>query len=192
MRSRLISLEMVVSFNEWFEDVAVPNNYDKRINAFLNQYPSKLSDFNPKQAQHSAYCCPRSWEFMNSLLQNKPILVDDDIPLFAGTISPGVATEFVTYSQIFDKLPKYEDIIKDPNNFPIPENMSEQWATIAHLSEKATDKTISKVFDYISRFKLPMVIMAYKTLACNYGEWFDSLEGQKYTVHFVEYLYGND
>lgn len=189
MRSRLINLHLVVSYEEWFENIAVRDQYDSRIIAFLSQYPSKLHDFNPENGTDTSFCCPRTWEFMNKLLKIKKDVVDKDIPLYAGTISPGVATEFVGFSQIFHSLPNIKDIVKDPLGTPIPDNIAKQWATVAHLNEKATDANIDKVFAYIDRFKLPIMIMGARMLQERFSKWFVSPEGRKYTVKFAQYMY---
>lgn len=58
MQSRLVHLEMAVVFDEWFEDVALANNYHPTIKAFLKANPSKLWDFRPDH-QDKTFCCPR-------------------------------------------------------------------------------------------------------------------------------------
>ncbi len=58
MQSRLIHLELAISFNEWLEDVAIKENYDSRIIAYLSQYPNELLDFRPDH-QEKTFSCPR-------------------------------------------------------------------------------------------------------------------------------------
>lgn len=58
MQSRLIHLELEVSFDEWLQDVALPHKYDSRIIAFLSQYPSKLMNFRPDHNEKT-FCSPR-------------------------------------------------------------------------------------------------------------------------------------
>ncbi|MEY3189127.1 MAG: hypothetical protein RIT41_1662, partial [Bacteroidota bacterium] len=89
MQSRLIHFVMEVSFTEWLEDVAIKDNYDSRLIAFLSMYPKYLMDFRPDH-QEKTFCCPRTWEFMNKLIMDEEI-VDEDAPLFAGTIKENLA-----------------------------------------------------------------------------------------------------
>lgn len=58
LQSRMVHLELELDFDEWLMDVALKQNYDKRIIAFLSQYPSKLMDFEPDH-HDKTFCCPR-------------------------------------------------------------------------------------------------------------------------------------
>ena len=58
MKSRLVHLSMDIDFDEWMQDVALKDNWDKRIIAYLSQYPSKLMDFKPDH-HNKTFCCPR-------------------------------------------------------------------------------------------------------------------------------------
>ena len=58
LRSRVVQLVMEVDSNDWLYDVAIPERYDSRVQAFLSAYPRKLMDFDPK-SQDETYCCPR-------------------------------------------------------------------------------------------------------------------------------------
>lgn len=191
MRSRLVNLELVSSFEDWMQNIAIPYKYDPRIIAFLNQYPSKLNDFNPEREENT-YCCPRTWEFMNKILKIKKTADEKDVPLYAGIISPGVAMEFIGFTKIFKELPHIDEIVKDPENFPIPENIGHQWATVAHLEEKATKDNIGKVYAYINRFRLPIAIMGARMLQSRFGYWFDTPEGSKYIYKMAQYLFSDE
>ena len=58
MQSRVIHLKMEARFDDWLRDVALPQNYDSRIIAFLSMYPSKLMDFRPDH-EDETFSCPR-------------------------------------------------------------------------------------------------------------------------------------
>jgi MoxR-like ATPase len=58
MVSRMVHLEMVLSHKEWMEDVALKENYDSRIIAYLSQFDSHLMDFKP-DSKGVPFCCPR-------------------------------------------------------------------------------------------------------------------------------------
>jgi hypothetical protein len=58
MESRVIQLEMEVDFDDWEKDVAIPQDYDHRIIAFLREEKDFLMDFRPDKEDKS-FCCPR-------------------------------------------------------------------------------------------------------------------------------------
>jgi hypothetical protein len=87
MQSRVVHIELQADFEEWLEDVAFKEGYDERIIAFLSQWPGKLMDF---KADHhdKTFCCPRTWEFVNRLIQGRQEL-DSIQSLLGGTITSG-------------------------------------------------------------------------------------------------------
>lgn len=189
MQSRLIHLHMVHSFDDWLEQVAYKEQYDPRIISYLNQYPSELMDFDPNHKEKT-YCCPRTWSFMNNLIKGQEI-VSEDIPLYAGTITSGVAVKFVEYTKIFSDLPNIQQIVSDPENALLPDDLAYQWATVAHIQEYASDSNIVPIVKYISRFKLPIKIMGMKMIFNKNPEWKKNPEVVKLSLDLVSYLWTN-
>ncbi|MFA7188500.1 MAG: hypothetical protein WC117_00260 [Sphaerochaetaceae bacterium] len=58
LESRVVHIEMMASFDEWLYDVALKENYDPRVIAFLSQNNNRLMDFKPDH-QDKTFCCPR-------------------------------------------------------------------------------------------------------------------------------------
>jgi hypothetical protein len=162
MQSRLVHLELEVVFQEWLEDVALAENYDSRIIAFLNQYPSLLMDFNPDHKDRT-FCCPRTWEFLNRLIKGK-VVTESKTPLYAGTISSHVAATFVQFTRIFDNLITVREIMNDPENCPLSNDNSIRWATISHMMEMIDEKNFEGMATYANRFPLPFKIIFYRSV----------------------------
>ena len=133
MQSRVVHIEMEINFNEWLEDVALKQNYDQRIIGFLAQFPSKLMTFDPNHTDKT-FCCPRTWEFMNRLLAVTDV-TDDRVALYGGTISPGIAAEFVQFTKIYGSLINIREVITNPATAPLPEGAPMKWATVSMLME---------------------------------------------------------
>lgn len=162
MQSRVIHLEMQISFEDWLMDVALKQGYDSRIIAFLNMNNGKLMDFNPDHNEKT-FCCPRTWSFVNKIIKNNP--VDNNIiPLLAGTITSGVAIEFVQFVKVFDKLVKLEDVLNNPTSTPVPTDKALMWATVTTLMEKVDGTTFQQIATYIDRFDLSFKILFYRSL----------------------------
>ena len=188
MQSRLVHLELEVSFDEWLQDVALPNKYDPRIIAFLSQYPSKLMDFRPDHNEKT-FSSPRTWQFMNQLIKDKPVL-DSKAAMYAGTITSGVAMEFIQYCKIFLDLVTIDQIVTNPNITPVPTDPSLCWATVSHLMEKVTEDNLQSVCTYIDRFDISFRILFFRSVMITHGKVLENHPAFKSSVISVsKYLY---
>lgn len=174
MQSRLINLAMDVDFNCWLEDVAIPQEYDPRVIAFLSQFNAKLMDFRPDH-NDKTFCCPRTWEFLNRLIKGKEFRIQKDpdgtvthfemrenLPLYAGTITSGTAIEFVQFCQVINNIIKVSQILADPDNCPVPSDNMLQWGTIAAMIDKITEETFGPMTVYADRFAINFRILFYR------------------------------
>lgn len=188
MQSRLVHLEMEVSFEEWLEDVAILENYDSRIIAYLSQYPSKLMDFRPDH-QEKTFCCPRTWEFVNRLIKDKDIN-DSYASLLSGAITSGIAVEFVQFTRIFKTLISIDTIIADPFGCNVPQDNSTKFAIISHLMEKVDVKNFDPVCTYINRFDIPFRILFFRALLIRKSDMRQHPSFIKSMAEMSKYLYG--
>lgn len=159
MQSRLIHIEMVHDHAQWLEDVALAKNYDARIIAYLSYMPGRLMDFRPEH-NDKTFCCPRTWEFMNRMVLGMTNSeMDEYKKLFAGTITSGVATDFVSFTKVYDQMITFEAIMADPMNAPVPDDLMTRWAVSCHIQEKMTTDTFGAACVYINRFPTDMQIL---------------------------------
>lgn len=158
MQSRLVHIEMVHNFDEWLEDVALVEQYDPRIIAYLSWKPDQLMDFRPDH-QNKTFNCPRTWEFMNRLVKGNPVN-DDRIALFAGTITSGSAASFVQYCSIYLNAITVKQILADPANCPVPRNdVALLWATVTSMMEAVDDQNFGPLSEYAARLDMGMRIL---------------------------------
>lgn len=162
MQSRVVHIEMEINFNEWLEDVALKQNYDRRIIGFLAQFPSKLMTFDPNHTDKT-FCCPRTWEFMNRLLAVTDV-TDDRVALYGGTISPGIAAEFVQFTKIYGSLINIREVITNPATAPLPEGAPMKWATVSMLMEKVDARNFNALAEYMSRFDLTFRVLFFRSV----------------------------
>jgi hypothetical protein len=162
MQSRLVHLEMEIDFDQWLEDVALKENYDPRVIAFLMQFPNKLMDFKPDHHEKT-FCCPRTWEFVDRLIRGREV-TDESAILLTGAITSGVAMEFVQFTKIYSEMINITDIRKDPDNCRLPQEKALKWAVITHLMEKINDENFKDLTTYIDRFDLSFRILFYRSI----------------------------
>ena len=162
LQSRLVHMELTVDTKEWV-DWASSNGIDHKITSFINFKPSNLFTF---QADHTdkTYACPRTWEFVNRLVKTVDSQSPYFLPMLAGTISEGVAREFVGYCKIFHELPSIEQIIAAPNSIKVPEEPSILFAMTGHLAEKANKQNCANLLQYLQRFPAEFQIICMREL----------------------------
>ncbi|QDP54402.1 MAG: putative sliding-clamp-loader subunit [Prokaryotic dsDNA virus sp.] len=165
MQSRVIHIEMQVSHQEWLEDVALKEHYDERIIAFLGFAEKYLMDFRPDHDEKT-FCCPRTWEFMNKLIKGKEV-TQEKTALYAGTITSGVAAEFVAFCQLKDELVTIKDVLRDPENAPIPEGHNaaqRKWIIVTHLMTQANEENLHDLSTYINRMDMAFRVLFFRGL----------------------------
>jgi hypothetical protein len=168
MQSRVIHIEMQLNFRDWLEDVAIKENYDERVIAYLSYKPQNLMDFRPDH-QEKTFCCPRTWEFMHRLINGKDI-EDEKTPLYAGTLTSGVAVDFVQFSKVHKTIVKVDDVVKDPTGCPIPSDSPSKWMVITHLGGNITDKNLGALCIYANRMPIEFKVLFYRTMMVRHPE----------------------
>ena len=162
MQSRVVHLEMQIHFEEWLYDVALKEGYDSRIIAYLSQFPSKLMDFRPDHNEKT-FCCPRTWEFTNRLIKDRDVN-DTSAILLAGTITSGVAVDFVQFTKVFHNLVTISEIRADPLTCRIPTDVGSKWAVTSHMMEKVTEENFDDLAVYADRFTIDFRILFYRSI----------------------------
>lgn len=181
MQSRLIHIEMIHSFPEWYEDVALAQKYDERITAYLNYKQDDLYDFKPDH-QEKTFASPRTWEFMNKLLKDKKFEyktlndgsqvfeMQEKTALYAGTITSGVAANFVAFCALQKELLTIKDVLADPDGAPVPDMPQRKWIITMHLLGHLNKDNFDKIAKYIRRFDTSFEIQFYRGLMVQHPE----------------------
>lgn len=160
MNSRLIHLELRTDWQIFFEDVAVPLNFDSRIIAFLAMYNHLLSNFDP-ESNEKTFACPRTWEFLSRIINGKSV-TQEKIALYAGVIGQGVAMQFVDFCNVYSKLVTFEQIVADPQNCSLPDETALRWATVTMVLERVKHANFGQCCEYISRFPAEFMILFFQ------------------------------
>lgn len=191
MKSRLIHLKMDINHQEWLEDVAFAQDYDPRIIAYLAYKPSALMDFDP-DSEEDTFCCPRTWEFVNDLLKVLgPNLDNDAAALLAGTITSGVAVDFIQFSKVFASMVKVEDIEANPTGCPVPTDNPTKYAVTCHMMDRITKDNVDALMTYINRFDVTFRILLIRSVVARNPELQSHSAVSRAVVELGKYLHGN-
>lgn len=188
MQSRVVHIEMKISFDEWLMDVALPQKYDQRVIAYLSQHPGKLMDFRPDH-QEKTFCCPRTWEFMERMVHGDDV-TDEYTPLYAGTITSGTAASFVQFTKVYATMPKWQDILDDPDGHALPTDLNTKWAVVTSLLEHVTEKTLDKLATYVNRLDSTFQILFFRSVMVNNKELRQHPAFAKAMLSLAQYLRG--
>lgn len=164
LQSRMVHFDVIVdpTAQEWLE-WAAQANIDHRIMAYIRYKPELLYNFRPDHTDKT-YASPRTWEFASRLIKNTPVEITD-LPLLAGTIGEGVASEFITYCKIYKTLLTVEQILQDPANIPVPQSPSEIYALTSSLAANAKRETIDALMGFITRLPIEFQIITLRDMA---------------------------
>lgn len=167
--SRVMRMEMKSDMDDWLEDFALKKGIDDRIISYLLQFRTDFHSFDP-DSDHKSFCCPRSWEMVDNVIKGfqatgKSSTNNDDldIPMLDGLLSPGIASKFVGYCDVFGNIPTLVSVITDPKGAIVPEANDACYATATSLASNTDKSNIQHITEYIKR--LPKIHQGiYSTL----------------------------
>ncbi|QDH84737.1 ATPase [Achromobacter phage vB_AxyP_19-32_Axy24] len=154
LQSRVVHATMEVNQKVWLEDVALPQKWDSRVVAYLQTYPTKLSDFDPEHKDRT-FCCPRTWDMVNKYLKTRPGPLDAADRLFiSGTISAEEGNSFVQFTKVFDTMITVADVVRNPDTAKVPDDNPTRWAVVMAMVEGTNEANYDAIMTYIERFDM--------------------------------------
>ena len=149
MQSRLVHLELSTDFEAWLE-WAHKAHIDTRVTSYIEFKPNNLYQFSPSHNDRT-FACPRTWEFVSRLIKNWKEIDQSKIALIAGTVSEGVAREFVAFCREFEQLPKISSIISNPTGTIVPSEPSTRYAVAGAVGAHMNPDNAEKLMEYVER-----------------------------------------
>ncbi len=181
LQSRLVHMELVVDVKEW-DDWATANNIDHRITSYMKFKPGNLYTFLPDHSDKT-YACPRTWEFANRVLGVTDINSPDLLPMLAGTISEGVAREFISFTKVYKDLATVPDIIANPEKLKVPTEPSILYALTGSISHHATKDNLEALMVYVCRFPVEFQVVCVKETVRRNKSLVGHASVQKWTIN---------
>jgi len=162
LQSRMVHMELVVDAKEWV-NWASEAQLDHRITSYINFKPNAIYTFKPDHSDHT-YACPRTWTFANKVLKENAIGDSDLLPMLAGTISEGVAREFMGFCKIHSTLPSIQEIIKNPTGLSISDEPSVLYALTGALAQNVQEESMEHLMKYILRMPLEFQVVCLREI----------------------------
>lgn len=175
LRSRLVHIHVTTDHKDYL-DYCIRNNYDSRLICYLDFKKENINLFaDYGNINDETFACERTWSFVNKLLakispnQFEPI-PDKYSDLICGTVG-SIGHEFISFTQAFNDLPKFEDILKEQAKVAIPSKPAFRYLLISMLVNKITDSShIEPVSDYIKRMNQEYQFIFVKILWSKHPE----------------------
>ena len=182
LQSRLVHLDLMIDYKEWCI-WATEANLTHKIIDYIRFKPQSLYTFKPDHSDKT-YACPRTWEFADRIIKKVGLDYELIPQMLAGTLSEGVAREFLTYCKIYADLPKMTDIIDNPTGVTMSKEPSVLYALTGAISNTVSMENFEKVFMFVERMPAEFQIITLKnTLHRNptidkhpsMGKWYQKL-----------------
>lgn len=130
LANRILHIEVEESFDSW-RAWAVSRGINSKVIGFLSFRSDYLMGFDAS-SDDLAFATPRSWEMVSNLLNNVSEDVDKMYNLIAGLVGCGVASEFRTWTHIYDQMPVISDIF-DGKSPTLPEGADALYALVSSM-----------------------------------------------------------
>lgn len=152
LQSRLVHLTLDITVKEW-TDWAYDNGIDGRIIGYINFEQKNLMNFKPDHNDYT-YACPRTWEFLNRMIHDQEVDRIKDLPLVAGTVGSGAGIAFLSFCEVAEDLPDWNDLINPAINskLQISNELSARFATICWMATKAKEDEVVLMLPFVKRF----------------------------------------
>lgn len=173
MQSRMIHLEMSLNRKEFMEYVTNAN-WNNILTSYFRFRPNNIHNFDPNKLDEVVtFATPRTWEFVNKLLQNGLLNQSNDIvyTTICGSVGEQAGNDFMSYLQIYKDLPQVSVIEKDPTKAPLPDqdNIGAKWAMTAYLADKFNSANEQALVTYIERMREDdLKVLAYRMAVTKY------------------------
>lgn len=159
MQTRLVHFELSVKLTDWLE-WAHTNKIDSRIISFIEFRPELLQNFDPNHRDNT-FPCPRTWEFASKLLSGVDKLKNVHLLSIAGTVGEGAAREFRGFTDIYDNLPKFTEILAKPDSIAIPTKPDVLYALTGLIAFNVKKQVIQQVMVFVKRLPLEFQIITW-------------------------------
>ncbi len=163
MQSRMVHLELAVIPQEWMK-WANTHGVDHRIIAYIDRVPDSLMRFDPKH-DDKTFSSPRTWTFASRLIKGIPTKALGNLKaLLAGTVGEASALEFVAFTEIYDKVPTYREILKDPLNARLDNEPAMHSAASRMIAAYLTKPDVKKAMLYIERLPVEFQVITLQNI----------------------------
>lgn len=159
LKSRMAHINLVLDANAWLE-WAYTANIHPSVTAWIKFKQNELYNFKPDSADDT-FPCPRTWSMVSNVVDtiglDSPYLDD----MVAATISDGAAIQYIEYTKVFNHLPTFEEMIKNPTGFAVPQEPGARYALSSVLASRMLPENADKAWQAVERLPTEFVYATF-------------------------------
>lgn len=158
------SILKIPSKDEWIK-WGLQNNIHNSILAFLEFKPSFLYKFD-RQNKDKSFPTPRTWEFASKLLSQCSNNLDTQRLVISSAIGEGVATEFMAFVRLQNKI-NIDEIFKNPESVQNIKEIDLKYSLLGIVTEKYREdkKHLEKCIDICKYLEPEFAILQLRYLS---------------------------
>lgn len=149
VKSRFASIvELEVNTDDWIV-WAEKKNMPKTLIHFIQFKPAMLNNFNPTRDIENSPC-PRTVANVGKMQNDK---IPDSLLFEAVKGAAGIAfaNEYTAFIRVYKELPTVQEILKDPENCKIPNEISARFAIMGMVLDAITIGNMEQFLKYLDR-----------------------------------------
>lgn len=153
VKSRFAAIVRIGADLEDWTRWAYKHKISSEIISYLQFKPNQLHDFKANNDLKNSPS-PRTWEFASKIIKAE-YPGEIEFEMLCGSVGEGAATELKAFLSIYRELPKFEDIMKDPEKHKLYKDKPDvSYAVVGMLVEHVDEKNVEKIMKYITRIQI--------------------------------------
>lgn len=185
LANRFIHLDFDVHLDDW-TDWAITHRIQSEVIGFIRFRSALLDAFDPKRDER-AFPTPRSWEYVSRLLTIGRGIRNIMSSVVAGAVGDGAAAEFMSYLDVYQRLPDLGRILEGRSS-EVPEEKDIRYATITALATRAEGKHIENLLKYSTQYPAEFAVLLVKLLMVEHKEGL--IQSQTYRTQWIRKFKG--
>lgn len=174
-----IHLRLDIHTDDWLA-FAEAHDFDPRVFAYIKWRREHLHVFDPA-SKEKAFATPRAWEFVSQILRSldaskTKLSKTELLEIIAGIIGKQVATEFVGFIDMMDKLVNLDEIKIRPEKVAVPDDAAVLYALSYALAGQSDARSFAPITTYVGRMKNEHQFLFMKQVQMKHPELLKSKE----------------
>lgn len=156
-------------------DYMLENRWHPSVIAFLKQSPMYIDRYEAaftgeiaEEAKRGVWASMRSWERVSAIEWWAEKEDTSYPPVFlTGNVGEGVAMQYLAYKDVLSKLATKEDIIRNPEEVQIPEEITEKYALTYMLALRIEPGEVAAAVKFLLRLDAELQVLGAKLMLNN-------------------------
>lgn len=163
VKSRFSIYELDASVDDWVDWALSQDWMPLTLVGACRWKPTWITDWKPTKAIENVPSPRNIAEIGRMIAAGLPSHLQ--FSAFASRLGPGPATELTSFFKVYSQLPRIEDIIKNPDRVPIPDDPSAKYALIGALVEGSNEKTFEAIVKFSQRLAPEYGVLLMKDIS---------------------------